>query len=123
MAKAGQKRQIAERRGRTAEMLAALLLQMKGYRIEERRFRSPAGEIDLIARKGDLIVFIEVKARAETTDALESVTEKQQRRIEQAAEIWLQNETSQDFAVRFDVITVAPRSLPTHIMDAWRPGF
>lgn len=117
------KKQKAERRGRTAEMLAVLLLRVKGYSILAERFRCSIGEIDIVASKGDTIIFVEVKARESTKLALESINQKQQRRIEAAAEIWLQSETSQNFAVRFDVITVAPRALPTHMMDAWRPGW
>ena len=117
------KKQKAERRGRTAEMLAMLLLRVKGYSILAQRFRCAAGEIDIVAAKGNMVVFIEVKARRNTHQALESVTARQQKRIEAAAEVWLQSETSRNFAVRFDVITVAPRALPTHMMDAWRPGW
>lgn len=117
------KKQQAERRGRTAEMLATLLLRVKGYRILAQRFRCPVGEIDIVAAKGNLFAFIEVKARENTDTALESISKRQQSRIEAAAEVWLQSETSQNFAVRFDVITVAPRALPTHMMDAWRPGW
>ncbi len=117
------KKQKAERRGRTAEMLAVLLLRVKGYRILAQRFRCAAGEIDIVAAKGKIVIFIEVKARRNTHEALESVTSRQQKRIEAAAKVWLQSETSRNFAVRFDVITVAPRALPTHMMDAWRPGW
>lgn len=117
------KKQMAERRGRTAEMLAALLLRVKGYRILAQRFRCAVGEIDIIALKGSTIVFTEVKARRNTVDALESITASQRKRIEAASEVWLQSAQSQNFAVRFDVITVAPRALPTHMMDAWRPGW
>ncbi len=116
-------RQVAERRGRIAEMLAVLLLRVKGYRILAQRFRCAVGEIDIIAAKGDMFIFVEVKARRNTTEALESITTHQRKRIETAADIWLQSETSQNFAIRFDVITVAPRALPTHMMDAWRPGW
>lgn len=116
-------RRRAEARGRTAEMLAAMLLRVKGYRIVAERYRTPVGEVDIVAKRGDLVAFIEVKARASHTDALESITPRQRRRIEAAAEAWLQDDqASQDCAVRFDVITVAPRMLPTHMMDAWRPG-
>jgi len=117
------KKQKAERRGRNAEMLAVLLLRVKGYSILAQRFKCAVGEIDIVAAKGNMVIFIEVKARRNTHEALESVTAHQQRRIEAAAEIWLQSETSRNFAVRFDVITVAPRALPTHMMDAWRPGW
>lgn len=117
------KKQKAERRGRNAEMLAVLLLRVKGYSILAQRFKCSAGEIDIVATKGNMLVFVEVKARRNTHEALESVTPRQQRRIEAAAEVWLQSETSRNFAVRFDVITVAPRALPTHMMDAWRPSW
>lgn len=116
-------KQQAEHRGRTAEMLAVLLLKVKGYSILAQRFRCAAGEIDIIASKSDMFIFVEVKARENTGAALESISPKQRKRIESAAEVWLQSETSQSFAVRFDVITVAPRALPAHMMDAWRPGW
>jgi putative endonuclease len=118
-----KKRQAAEKTGRRAETLAAALLIAKGYRILAKRFRSPAGEIDLIARKRDLVCFIEVKARASHAKALESITARQRLRIEQAASLWLQGQASQNFAVRFDVITVAHGTIPSHMKDAWRPGW
>lgn len=117
------KKRKAEQRGRNAEMLAALLLRITGYSILEQRYRCVAGEVDIIARKGNLFVFVEVKARNRKTEALESVSPRQRRRIEAAAEVWLGGkQPSQEFAVRFDVITVAPRQLPSHMRDAWRPG-
>ena len=57
------RRQQAERRGRLAEAKAAMLLRLKGYRISDRRWKSPAGEIDLIARRGSAVAFVEVKAQ------------------------------------------------------------
>lgn len=117
------KRKAAEQRGRTAEMLAAMLLRIKGYRILAQRYRCRAGEIDIIARKSNIFAFIEVKARASMKDALESVTADQQKRIEAAAEFWLGDEGSREFDVRFDVIVVVPGRLPAHMMDAWRPGW
>lgn len=116
------KRRKAEQRGRNAEMLAALLLRTKGYNLLEQRYRCVAGEVDIIARKGDLFIFVEVKARSQQTKALESITPRQRRRIEAAAEVWLSSRQSQEFAVRFDVITVAPFHLPSHMKDAWRAG-
>lgn len=116
------KRRKAEKRGRNAEMLAALLLRTKGYNLLEQRYRCVAGEVDIIARKGNLFIFVEVKARNQQTEALESITPRQRRRIEAAAEVWLSSRQSQEFAVRFDVITVAPLHLPSHMKDAWRAG-
>lgn len=118
-----QKRQKAEHRGRAAEAAAALMLRAKGYRILERRFKCRAGEIDIVAQRGETFVFVEVKARQTIEQAIESITPHQRKRIEAAAEAWLRKATSQQFAVRFDVIAVAPRTLPSHMMDAWRPGW
>lgn len=118
-----KKHQAAEVKGRQAEAKAALMLRMKGYRVLEKRYRSPAGEIDLIASKRGLFVFIEVKARKTVEEAFESITQKQRQRIEAAANHWIQNQSSQEFACRFDVIAVAPGRLPAHMKDAWRPGW
>lgn len=121
--KQNHKRQDAERTGRRAETLAAVLLRAKGYKILAKRYRCTVGEIDLIARKKDMVCFIEVKARASHTQALESITPRQRSRIEHAASLWLQGQASQNFAVRFDVITVAHGRIPSHMKDAWRPGW
>ena len=123
MTSGSQHRQAAEALGHKAEAKARILLQLKGYRILERRFKSAVGEIDLIACKGNLIAFVEVKARKTIAGAYESITEKQKRRIEAAAEYWLMSQASQEFACRFDVIAVAPGRLPAHMKDAWRPGW
>ncbi|MFT5776628.1 YraN family protein [Hyphomonas sp.] len=82
-------RQRAERRGRTGETLAALCLRLKGYRILETRLRTPVGEIDLIASKGRIIAFVEVKARARRGDALSAVTPARWQRISRAADFWM----------------------------------
>lgn len=114
-------RRAAERRGHRAELAAALLLQAKGYRILERRFRSRAGEIDVVARRGRHIAFVEVKERASSADAVWAVTPRQRQRIARAAEHWLAiRGASGDFDVSFDVILVAPWSLPRHIRSAFR---
>jgi putative endonuclease len=115
-------RQAAERRGRRAETLAAWLLRAKGYRILAQRFRVAAGEIDLIARRGRTIAFVEVKARADRTAALEAVSPQQRRRIAAAAEGWLaRHGDAADCTLRFDVVAVLPGRLPTHLADCWRP--
>ena len=123
MSSPSKNHQAAEARGRQAEAKAELMLRLKGYRILEKRYRSPVGEIDIVARKGDVLVFIEVKARKTTEEAFESITQKQRSRIEAAADHWLQSKSSQEFACRFDVIAVAPGRLPAHMKDAWRPGW
>ena len=117
-----QDRQRAEKRGRKAETAAALFLRLKGYSILERRFRSKRGEIDIIARKRDTTVFVEVKARKTNAEALFSISTKQRRRIEGAAEDWLIKTGFSEGGLRFDIITVAGRGMPSHITDAWRIG-
>lgn len=115
-------RQQAERRGRWAETLAALSLMAKGYTILARRVATPAGEIDLIARRKNLIAFVEVKARKTHIAALEAVTPTAQKRISRAAEIWMARRARlAGCDWRFDIITVTPRRWPTHVRDAWRP--
>lgn len=116
-----QSRQAAEARGRTGETLAALLLQLKFYRILGRRVRTRAGEIDLVARSpSGLLCFIEVKARVADRAAIESVGRRQRGRIERAASLYVAGKPElARKGVRFDIVTVAP--YPRHIRDAWRP--
>ncbi len=114
-------RRAAERRGQRAETLAALCLQLKGYRIIERRFRSRAGEIDLIARRGKMLAFVEVKARRTIDTAAWAVTPRQQARIARAAEHWLaMRAMNEDFDISFDVVLIAPWTWPRHIASAFR---
>jgi len=114
-------RRSAERRGQRAETLAALSLQLKGYRIVERRFRSVAGEIDLIARRGKRLAFIEVKARRTASEAAWAVTPRQQARIARAAEHWLaMRGWDEDFDITFDVVLIVPWAWPRHIASAFR---
>lgn len=117
------KRQIAEARGRQAERRAALWLRLKGYSILAARVKLPVGEIDLIARKGKLIAFVEVKARARQDDALGAISVQSWQRISRAAEYWMgQRPRYADFGWRYDLIALAPGHLPSHLKDAWRPG-
>src|ERR1700693_3347407 len=75
--------------GLSAESRAALLLIAKAYRILARRWKTPFGEIDIVARRRGILVFVEVKARASADDAMEVVTERTKHRIVSAAELWL----------------------------------
>lgn len=116
----GDARQQAERRGRRAEALAAWALRLKGYRILARRWRVPVGEIDLVARRGRLIAFVEVKQRASETEGVEAVTPAAQRRIARAASVWLAaHPDAAGFDCRFDVIVCVPGRLPRHIAGAF----
>lgn len=117
-----KRRRQAYGRGLWAESAAAWLLRLKGYRILARRWRTPVGEIDLIARKGRLVVFVEVKRRAVQGAALDALTPRQMRRIERAAFAFLQrNAALADCDLRFDLVVVAPGRRPHHMIDAWRP--
>ena len=113
-------RQVAFKFGLSAESRAAAYLIAKGHRIVARRWRSPVGEIDIVARRRGTLVFVEVKARERLDDAAEAVILRQQRRIIAAAEAWLAahpEDANRD--IRFDVVLVAPKSLPRHIMAAF----
>ncbi len=113
-------RQVAFKLGLSAENRAAALLIAKGFRIVARRFRSSAGEIDIVAKRGPLLIFVEVKARARLDDAAWSVTERQKRRIASAASAWLADHPDDATCdMRFDAVLVAPRSLPRHITGAF----
>lgn len=118
------RRRLAEQRGRRSETWASLLLLLKGYRILGRRVRTHAGEIDLIARApSGVICFIEVKARSAPGLAAEALGPRQQARIARAAELFLAGRPGLVAkGMRFDTVTLAPRSWPRHIKDAWRPN-
>jgi len=110
----------AHRLGLRAETIAALFLRLKGYRILARRLKTPAGEIDMVVRRGRALAIVEVKARA--VRAEEALLPRQQQRLERAAAHFLgRNPALADLDLRFDVVLVVPRRLPRHMPDAWRP--
>lgn len=109
--------------GLSAESKASAYLIAKAYRILARRFRTPYGEIDIVARRRNLLAFIEVKARATLDDAAYSVTPQQQQRIVAAAQFWLMTHPEHaNFDMRFDVVLIAPKHLPKHLMAAFDAG-
>ena len=113
-------RVAAFRVGISAESRAAAYLLAKGYRILARRWKSPLGEIDIVARRRKTLIFVEVKARDNLDIAAESVTPRQKQRIAAAAEIWLaQNPDETILDIRFDAVLVAPGRLPRHIPAAF----
>ncbi|MCB1384926.1 MAG: YraN family protein [Nitratireductor sp.] len=115
-----RKRRRARTHGLFAERLAALALRLKGYRIVARNFRCKQGEIDIIARKGDLVAIVEVKARPDTMSAAEAVTLRGRRRIEQAAQVWLSRRPDHArLSLRFDIVAVRPWRWPAHIENAF----
>ncbi len=114
------KKRRAWRFGRNAESLCAWVLRLKGYQIVARDFRVPVGEIDIVARRGRTLAFIEVKARAEEY-AAEAVTPRQRRRIVRAAEAFIRARRGYAaFDVRFDVMLVRRGGWPRHFVNAWR---
>ncbi len=114
-------RRRAYRQGHRAEKLAALLLMLKGYRVVARRYHSPYGEIDLIARRGRSLVFVEVKARPTEREALESIAFTQRQRIAAAASAYLQSQKEGSrLQCRFDVITYSPPLRLKHLVNAWQ---
>jgi len=113
-------RVAAFRLGISAESRAAFFLIAKAYRIVARRWRTPFGEIDIVARRRRDLVFVEVKARDRLDDAAESVTERSRQRIVAAAEMWLAHRPQDaQCNIRFDVILVAPGKMPRHIVNAF----
>ena len=109
------------KKGSEYEALAADYLQGIGYRIVERNFRCRSGEIDLIARDGEMLVFVEVKYRTSrrSGDPLEAVTERKQHTISQVAQYYmLRNGIPFDTPCRFDVVGITGHHLE-HVKDAF----
>jgi putative endonuclease len=117
---ASPERVAAFRTGISAEGRAAAYLMAKGYRILAKRYRTPHGEIDIIAKRRNLVAFVEVKARASLDEAAFAVTPRQQARIINAAQGWLvAHPEHAEFELRFDAILIAPRRLPRHLLAAF----
>jgi putative endonuclease len=117
-----QQRRAREQAGRRAEASAALWLRLKGYRILDRRARTPHGEIDLVVLRGNILAFVEVKARARLEAALEAATPELRSRVERAARMWAGRRHGMELRNwRFDVIAIVPGRMPHHVRDAWRP--
>ncbi|MDD9910153.1 MAG: YraN family protein [Ahrensia sp.] len=115
-----EKRKRAYERGHRAEWWAAAALLLKGFRIVARRFKTPVGEIDLIMRRGQLVVFVEVKARHDDRTALDAISRSSQQRIENAAQWWLsQQADAAQLSWRFDVVAIVPRRWPRHFENVW----
>lgn len=115
------KKKTNYQRGLRAEFIAKLFLRLKGYRILSQRYKTPVGEIDLIAQRGKTLVFIEVKARETIATALESISVIQQRRIMRAG-LYFMNSSPKygKYTVRFDAICIGSTFLPKHLENAWQ---
>lgn len=105
--------------GHLAEFLAAMMLRLKGYRILKRRYKTPVGEIDLIAARGRTLVAVEVKYRGNFLNAGEAITLKQRKRIEMALSLYLRSLRWVPHNIRFDAVYLIPYKWPKHIVSAW----
>ncbi len=115
-----ERRLTAEKHGHRGEILAALYLQLKFYRLREKRFKTPVGEIDLVAEKNGAIIFIEVKTRTRNADEAMALAAVNRARIIRAAQYWLSRhpaESGKD--MRFDVIFLAEGRWPRHLINAF----
>lgn len=113
------KRQAAEARGRRAERFAATWLRLKGWKILDMRVRTAAGEVDLVARRPGIVAFVEVKNRATAAELDHAIDDYRLRRVAAAAEILAPRYTQDGDDVRIDVILLAPRTLPRHLVNVW----
>ncbi|MCC5780825.1 YraN family protein [Nitratireductor sp. B36] len=114
-------RQKAYRLGHRGEWLAAMALRLKGYRILARRYRTKLGEIDLIARRGDVVAIVEVKARPTVEAAMDAVSYHAQIRIERTADLWLARQPDHArLSLRFDLVAVLPRRWPVHVENLFQ---
>jgi putative endonuclease len=113
-------RQKAEQLGHRAETIALWYLRFKGYRLLARRFKSPAGEVDLVMRRGSTTAFIEVKARVTVNEAIEAVTPYQSKRIAAAAGFFMSRDdiAAKGFC-RFDIVAIPSTLWPIHIINAF----
>ena len=118
-ASSGAKRR-ANRFGRRAERIAAVWLMLKGYRIIARQFSVAGGEIDIVARRGDVVAFVEVKARPALDEAATAIGEIKRRRLSAAARVWLtRNPWAMNATLRGDAVCIAPRRFPRHLAAAF----
>ncbi len=110
------RRRRANRKGHRGEWLAAWILRLTAFRIVARRFKTKSGEVDLIARRGDLVLIVEVKARPTLEQAMDAIPTSALKRIEAAGDEWLARQADHaDLSVRYDLIAILPRRWPVHV--------
>jgi putative endonuclease len=112
-------RRVAEEAGRRGERLAAWWLRLKGWQILDRRVRTPAGEVDLVAKRGALIAFVEVKARRSAAELDHAIDQRRLARVAAAAELLMPRYATAGEDIRVDVVLLAPGTCPRHIENAW----
>lgn len=113
------KRQAAEAAGRRGERLAGWWLRLKGWRILARRVRTPAGEVDLVAKRGNLVAFVEVKLRATAAELDFAIDARRLARVAAAAEYLMPTYAEPGDDIRVDVVLIARGTPPRHIENAW----
>ena len=114
-------RQRAEAAGRRGERLAGWWLRLKGWQILDRRVRTPAGEVDIVAKRGTLVAFVEVKSRATAAELDFAIDERRLARVAAAAEYLMPRYARPGDDIRVDVLLLAPGTRPRHIENAWMP--
>ncbi len=112
----------AERRGRKGEMLAAWWLRLTGWRILARRVKLAVGEVDLVARRGRAVAFVEVKWRRDAAALAGSIDAYRLRRVARAADAIAAKYVRAGDTMQIDVILIAPGRWPRRIANAWQPG-
>jgi putative endonuclease len=112
-------RRERERGGRRAETLAAWWLRLKGWTILARRLRLPVGEVDIVARRGRTVAFVEVKARRDAAGAALALDEYRLRRVAAAAGALAHRFAREGDVTRIDAIFILPRRLPRHMANVW----
>ena len=113
-------REAAEKRGRGAETLACWYLRLTGWRILARRARVPGGEVDIVARRGKTLAFVEVKARATADAAANSLDAWRLRRVVVAAERLAPRYLRATDELRIDAMFIVPGKLPQHLPNVWQ---
>ena len=112
-------RRLAEAAGRRGERIAAWWLRPKGWRVLDTRVRTPAGEVDLVARRGNLIAFVEVKTRKTAAELDFAIDQRRLARVAAAAEVLMPRYAGPGDDIRVDVLLLAPGTRPRHIENAW----
>jgi putative endonuclease len=112
----------ADQRGRQGERIAAWWLRLKGWQIVGRRMRTRAGEVDIVARRGAMLAFVEVKARASAVELDLAIDERRLARVAAAAEILWHDLAKPGDDMRIDVILLAPGRPPRHLANVWHGG-
>jgi putative endonuclease len=115
------KRRLAEKSGREGEKRASFWLRAKGWQVLDTRVKTPAGEIDLVAKRGRVVAFVEVKWRRRKSDLEFAIDEFRLSRVAAAVEAVAHRYAEHGEDIRIDVILLAPGAFPRHIENAWQP--